>query len=152
MIEYDSFYGDGTFKGFELFRESFDSPVEFTVREKRDDENIVQTGEFIIDDKSFNYKVVFVIEDKELNFQFSQITESGLSMDDENNLNKKQVLAVFSTVLKIITPWIEEADYVLLEPTTKKKFDVYFTIAKRFRGQFDVVHRGYDIEFFRVKS
>lgn len=137
------------FSGFSLFRESFDSGVQFSKRIERHGITFVQNGEFSVNDKQFIYKLE--IEMDEMTFSFHQNTQSGLSMDDENNLNKKEVLSVFSTVLDIVKEYKDEVDLILLEPTTKKKFDVYFAIAKRFTDDFDVVHRGLDIILKRRK-
>jgi hypothetical protein len=153
MIEHDSFEWM-LFSPFKLFMESFDSPVNFSKNTRQDTEEIVQTGYFIIDDIRFNYRIDFQKEDKELMFSFNQEKEDDFSMKDENNLIKSQVLSVFSTIKEIISPWIDKSDYIMLEPTTEKKFQVYLAMIKKFVHGFEIIpnSKRKEIELFRMKK
>jgi len=136
-----------------LLLESFDSPLKFTKRIKTDFEGLTQRGEFEVQNKFFSYRLEF--KEKELYFSFDQIVNNIPTQEDINNLSNKEVLNVFSTVLEILKDYIQKADYILIEPSTVKKFDIYLKIVKNFNKQNNfkiVIHKPFDIEMFRLNK
>ena len=152
-------YKDNIFHSFTLLLESFNSPVEVKYFPPKDVEgSIFWVGEFSVNDKDFN--IIFEVPEdtNALGVNFSQIVKGKVTHEDLNNLNKQEVLGVFSTVISETDKIIKANNYnsIHFQANTSKKFKVYDKILTKYIQGYGkvtdensimlIIHKDYNVD------
>lgn len=132
--------------------ESFDTPVEYEEKVKEDDKiRLVKVGKFKINNINFQYLIEYLKDEKAFLMNFIRILETERkvfsSTDDLNDLSKKEVLSVFSTVIQIIYDFKNQHEVIQAEiqVESEKKHFVYLGLIKKF-------FKEYEVEVLKTKS
>lgn len=131
--------------------ESLNSPVDYSVKIRKEDNRLIQTGNFKVSNFRFEYLVEYLMDDFGCLINFEQILNNKKLTDDLNNLNTKEVLQVFSTILKIMEEYSKNSNFIFIQTSSEKKMKLYLSF-KKYLTEFDTYLKNDTLIFKSNKS